>query len=205
MSSTSLWGPLTPCWATDPRSLHAYLRSNDAAHTGMVMLQLETPDGTVLDRLVKHYDLTVLDVLARRGLAGPPPAERPVVGCRTGRRGRGALGRATSTRLAGGAVLLTQPALLRPGHRPHAGFGCWRVRRSRHGHRSLRWPSKPRAMHGCATQQLEPSSAWRTWSVIWPTMVEFCGRNRPRSGVSTMHGLVDCGRSGCDQQRHLYP
>ena len=70
-------GSFDPLLGDGPEVPAGYDRSNDVAHTGMVMMQLDAPDGTVLDRLVKHYDLTVLDVLHDEGWLVRLPAERP--------------------------------------------------------------------------------------------------------------------------------
>ena len=60
-------GSFDPLLGDGPEVPDAFVRINDAASTGMVMLQLETPDGEVLNRLVKQHDLTVLDVLHDEG------------------------------------------------------------------------------------------------------------------------------------------
>ncbi|MEL0313195.1 MAG: S8 family serine peptidase, partial [Candidatus Poseidoniales archaeon] len=72
-------GSFDPLLGGGPEVPAGYHRTNDAAHTGMVMVQLDAPDGTVLDRLVKDFDLTVLDVLHDEGWLVRLPAERPEV------------------------------------------------------------------------------------------------------------------------------
>ena len=72
-------GSFDPLLGNGPEVPAGYDRINDVAHTGMVMVQLDAPDGTVLDRLVKQYDLTVLDVLHDEGWLVRLPAEHPEV------------------------------------------------------------------------------------------------------------------------------
>ena len=55
-------GSFDPLLGSGPEVPNGYTRTNDAAYTGMVMIQLDTPNGAVLERLVKQYDLTVLDL-----------------------------------------------------------------------------------------------------------------------------------------------
>ncbi len=58
-----------------PELLPAYQRPHDVAHTGMVVIQLHRPDGTLLEQLVKQHDLVVLDVLHDEGwLVRLPPS-----------------------------------------------------------------------------------------------------------------------------------
>ena len=70
-------GSFDPLLGGGPEVPKGYTRTNDAAYTGMVMLQLDTPNGAVLERLVKQYDLSVLDVLHDEGWLVRLPAETP--------------------------------------------------------------------------------------------------------------------------------
>ena len=72
-------GSFDPLLGAGPEVPEGFTRTNDVAHTGMVMVQLEAPDGTVLDRLVNQYDLTVLDVLHDEGWLVRLPAENSAV------------------------------------------------------------------------------------------------------------------------------
>ena len=100
-------------------------RTNDAAYTGMVMLQLDTPNGAVLERLVKQYDLTLWTCCTMRVAGSPTSRSSLTVGA--GGRG-GSLGRPTSTRVARG----TNPphpagGRRRPRYHSYTGFGLWRL------------------------------------------------------------------------------
>ena len=68
-------GSFDPLSERGPEVPAGYARTNDVAHTGMAMLQLDTRNGAVLDRLVKQYDLTVLDVLHDEGWLVRLPAD----------------------------------------------------------------------------------------------------------------------------------
>lgn len=72
-------GSFDPLLGAGPEVPEGFARTNDVAHTGMVMVQLDAPDGAVLDRLVKQYDLTVLDVLHDEGWLVRLPAENSAV------------------------------------------------------------------------------------------------------------------------------
>ena len=70
-------GSFDPLLGAGPEVPAGFARNNDVAHTGMVMVQLNAPDGTVLEGLVKEHDLTVLDVLHDEGWLVRLPAENP--------------------------------------------------------------------------------------------------------------------------------
>jgi len=56
-------GSFDPLLGDGPEVPLSLKRANDAAHTGMVVVQLHHPDGTALDQVVSKHGLTVLDVL----------------------------------------------------------------------------------------------------------------------------------------------
>ncbi len=56
-------GSFDPLLSAGPEAPEPLMREHDASHTGMAILQLHQPDGTVLDDIVEKNDLTVLDVL----------------------------------------------------------------------------------------------------------------------------------------------
>ena len=119
-------------------------------HTGMVMLQLDTPNG-VVERL-KQYDLTVLDVLHDEGgwfayqqssfTVGALEDEEEFVGSANINPG------------GGGTNLLTQPAAANAlAIIPTRIWALAVMRRWRPTSDLER--SRPRATHGCATQRLK--------------------------------------------------
>ena len=68
-------GSFDPTMEPLPELLPEYQRAHDVAHTGMVVIQLHRPDGTLLEQLVKQHDLAVLDVLHDEGwLVRLPPS-----------------------------------------------------------------------------------------------------------------------------------
>ena len=56
-------GSFDPLLGGGPEVPATLVREHDASHTGMAIVQLHQPDGTVLSELVVKHDLTVLDVL----------------------------------------------------------------------------------------------------------------------------------------------
>ncbi len=68
-------GSFDPTMQDGPELPVDYQRTHDMAHTGMAVVQLDRPDGTLFDHLVKKHDLTVLDILHDEGwLVRLPPS-----------------------------------------------------------------------------------------------------------------------------------
>ena len=72
-------GSFDPTMQTGPELPTDYQRTQDMAHTGMAVVQLDRPDGTLFDQLVKKYDLSVLDILHDEGWLVRLPPSAPSV------------------------------------------------------------------------------------------------------------------------------
>ena len=60
-------GSFDPLLSDGPELPMSLTRSNDAAHTGMLIVQMHQPDGSAFNDIVAKHDLTVLDVLHDEG------------------------------------------------------------------------------------------------------------------------------------------
>ena len=72
-------GSFDPTVQSGPELPVDYQRTQDMAHTGMAVVQLDRPDGTLFDQLAKKYDLTVLDILHDEGWLVRLPPSAPSV------------------------------------------------------------------------------------------------------------------------------
>ncbi len=132
-------GSFDPLLSTGPTLPSELTRAEDMAHTGLVIVQLNTPNGDLMQSIAEDLGLTVLDASGDEAWLLRLP-ERPGYRRRRTRFKRTrSLVRLSTTRLAIGSIPRRQSSLL--AHRPSPagiGFGGWRLRRSCNGFGALR-------------------------------------------------------------------